>query len=52
MSIARTFLVAGIIAAVSLVRPAAAQEVVNYGVQPATMPIYIAKALGLLDPIE
>ncbi|MGH8635221.1 MAG: ABC transporter substrate-binding protein [Burkholderiales bacterium] len=32
--------------------PAAAQQVVNYGVQPATMPIYIAKALGLLDPIE
>jgi aliphatic sulfonates family ABC transporter substrate-binding protein len=27
-------------------------ETVNYGVQPATMPIYIAKALGLLDPIE
>lgn len=33
--------------------PAAlSQQVVNYGVQPATMPIYIAKALGLLDPIE
>jgi len=29
-----------------------AQEVVNYGVQPATQPIYIARALGLLDPIE
>jgi ABC-type nitrate/sulfonate/bicarbonate transport system substrate-binding protein len=25
---------------------------VNYGVQPATMPIYIAKAIGLLEPIE
>ncbi len=32
--------------------PAAAQEVVNYGVQPATQPIYIARALGLLEPIE
>lgn len=33
--------------------PAAqAQETVNYGVQPATMPIYIAKATGLLEPIE
>lgn len=34
------------------VTPAAAQEVVNYGVQPATQPIYIARALGLLEPIE
>jgi ABC-type nitrate/sulfonate/bicarbonate transport system substrate-binding protein len=32
--------------------PARAQETVNYGVQPATMPIYIAKALNLLAPIE
>ncbi len=31
---------------------ASAQEIVNYGVQPATQPIYIAKALGLLGPIE
>ena len=37
MSIARTFLGAAIVATVSLVRPAAAQEVVNYGVQPATI---------------
>lgn len=29
-----------------------AQEVINYGVQPATMPIYLARALGYLDPIE
>ncbi|KUO53910.1 MAG: hypothetical protein APF80_17125 [Alphaproteobacteria bacterium BRH_c36] len=29
-----------------------AQETINYGVQPATQPIYIAKALGLLDEIE
>lgn len=33
-------------------RAALAQETVNYGVQPATMPIYIAKAMGLLEPIE
>ena len=32
--------------------PAAAQEIINFGVQPATMPIYIARAKGLLDPIE
>lgn len=32
--------------------PTLAQQVVNYGVQPATMPIYIARELGLLDPIE
>jgi aliphatic sulfonates family ABC transporter substrate-binding protein len=32
--------------------PAGAQETVNYGVQPAMMPIYIAKALNLLEPIE
>ena len=31
---------------------ALAQEVVNYGVQPATMPIYIARALGILDEVE
>lgn len=28
------------------------QQTINYGVQPATMPIYIARELGLLDPIE
>ena len=33
-------------------RTALAQDIVNYGVQPATMPIYIAKAMGLLEPIE
>src|SRR3989441_11476154 len=32
--------------------PVFAQQTVNYGVQPATMPIYIARELGLLDPIE
>ncbi len=29
-----------------------AAETINFGVQPATMPIYIARAVGLLDPIE
>lgn len=29
-----------------------ATETINYGVQPATMPIYIAKAMGLLTEIE
>jgi ABC-type nitrate/sulfonate/bicarbonate transport system substrate-binding protein len=32
--------------------PTLAQQVVNYGVQPATMPIYVARELGLLEPIE
>lgn len=44
------------IAALALcaLRPSAAlaDEVVNYGVQPDTDPIYIAKALGLLTEIE
>ena len=31
---------------------ATSQEIINFGVQPATMPIYIARAKGLLDPIE
>jgi aliphatic sulfonates family ABC transporter substrate-binding protein len=39
-------------AALAGVERAGAQEIVNYGVQPATQPIYIAKALGLLGPIE
>jgi aliphatic sulfonates family ABC transporter substrate-binding protein len=29
-----------------------AQEVVNIGVQPATMPVYIARAMGLLEAVE
>jgi len=33
-------------------RIALAQDTVNFGVQPATMPIYIARAAGLLDPVE
>jgi sulfonate transport system substrate-binding protein len=32
--------------------PALAQQTVNYGVQPATMPIYIARELGLLAAVE
>lgn len=29
-----------------------ATETVNFGVQPATQPIYVARSAGLLDPIE
>lgn len=32
--------------------PSSAAETVNVGVQPATMPIYIARGAGLLEPIE
>lgn len=31
---------------------AQAQETINFGVQPATMPVYIARAAGLLDEVE
>jgi sulfonate transport system substrate-binding protein len=50
----RRMLTVTAIAAASLAAAPAAltQEVVNYGVQPATQPIYIARALGLLEPIE
>lgn len=53
-----TFRIAGAAAALTLLvlasigDRAAAQETINFGVQPATMPIYIARAAGLLDPIE
>jgi len=40
------------IALVAIPLPAKAQETINFGVQPATMPIYIARAAGLLDPVE
>lgn len=43
---------AGSAAMLGAAAPAIAQQTVNYGVQPATMPIYIARELGLLDPIE
>lgn len=36
----------------TVAQPVLAQETVNYGVQPATMPIYIARAMGLLDEVE
>ena len=32
--------------------PARAAETINFGTQPATMPIYIARSMGLLDEIE
>ena len=41
-----------LLAAAVTVTPAQATETINFGTQPATMPIYIAKAMGLLDPIE
>lgn len=40
------------VASLGLSSGASSQATVNYGVQPATMPIYIARGLGLLDPIE
>jgi len=42
----------GAVLAALMFTTAQAAETVNYGVQPATQPIYIARALGLLDPIE
>ncbi|MBU6259548.1 MAG: ABC transporter substrate-binding protein [Burkholderiales bacterium] len=48
----RTALVLGVASILASAGTARAQETVNYGVQPATMPIYIAKAIGLLGPIE
>jgi aliphatic sulfonates family ABC transporter substrate-binding protein len=32
--------------------PAAATETINFGTQPATMPIYIARAMGALEEVE
>jgi aliphatic sulfonates family ABC transporter substrate-binding protein len=32
--------------------PAAATDTINFGTQPATMPIYIARAMGALDEVE
>lgn len=48
----RAALVCGALAMLAGAGTVQAQETVNYGVQPATMPIYIAKAIGLLEPIE
>lgn len=39
----------GLVLLASAVR---AEDTVNYGVQPTMSPIYIARALGMLDPIE
>ena len=38
--------------AITAIAPVMAQEVVNYGVQPSTQPIYIARGIGLLDQVE
>lgn len=38
--------------ALGLCAPAAAQEVVNFGVQPSTQPILVAHGAGMLKPIE
>lgn len=38
-----------LIASLAFTSSATAQEVIHIGVQPATMPIYIAQALGYLD---
>lgn len=46
------FAIAAALLAAAWAGPAGAAETVNFGVQPATMPIYIAKAMGLLEPIE
>ncbi len=43
-----TVLVASFIASV----PARATDTINFGTQPATMPIYIARSMGLLDEVE
>ncbi|MDE2571492.1 MAG: ABC transporter substrate-binding protein [bacterium] len=45
-------LLATLLAPVLLARPAAADQTINYGVQPDTDPSFIAKALGLFTPIE
>ena len=48
----RSVLVSLAAALLGIAGPVRAQQTVNYGVQPATMPIYIAREMGLLDPIE
>jgi aliphatic sulfonates family ABC transporter substrate-binding protein len=51
MKILAKWLAAGM-AFAAAVAPASAAETINFGVQPATMPIYIARAAGFLDPVE
>ncbi|MGI9411234.1 MAG: ABC transporter substrate-binding protein [Hyphomicrobiaceae bacterium] len=41
-----------VLAAGTISHPVRAQDTINFGVQPATMPVYIARAAGLLDPVE
>jgi aliphatic sulfonates family ABC transporter substrate-binding protein len=41
-----------LLAAGTLQGGALAAETINFGVQPATMPIYIAREMGLLDAVE
>jgi len=52
----KTTILAGAFALLSgafgLTTPAQATETINFGTQPATMPIYIARAMGALDEIE
>lgn len=51
----KTPLIGALLLAFAAVSPGpsqAASEVINFGTQPATMPIYIARAMGLLDKIE
>lgn len=45
-------LIFSLFTALAIAPNAYATETVNYGVQPATQPIYIAHAIGLLKPIE
>lgn len=44
--------VSAVLLCVLAISPAVAEETVNYGVQPDTDPIYIAKELGLLAQVE
>ena len=50
-----TTLAAAVFAATAIAgvtAPAQATDTINFGTQPATMPIYIAKALGLIDEMK
>ena len=55
-SVIRKSIVAGALALATTlsgpISPAAATETINFGTQPATMPIYIARAMGILDEVE
>jgi aliphatic sulfonates family ABC transporter substrate-binding protein len=51
-SFVRTASVIAAFAVLATSTPVSAQQVVNYGTQPATHPLYIAKALGLFAEIE